>query len=70
MVKRAVLIAGAALGLPGCAHDAGRLNRHPTQGSTIGTDLNKAPAGRVHGPTGLGVDLTQGLDDADRGVLS
>jgi hypothetical protein len=70
MVKRAVLIAGAALGLHGCAHDAGRLNRHPPQESTIGTDLNKAPAGRVYGPTGLGVDLTQRLDGAYRGVVS
>ena len=58
MIKRAFAIAILAFVLPGCAHDAEWMHRQPAVESTIGTDPNKAPAGTVSGPRGMGVDLT------------
>ena len=58
MIKRAFAIAILAFVLPGCAHDAEWRHRQPAVESTIGTDPNKAPAGTVSGPRGMGVDLT------------
>ena len=58
MIKRAFAIAILAFVLPGCAHDAEWMHRHPGVESTIGSDPNEAPAGTVSGPRGMGVDLT------------
>ena len=58
MIKRAFAIAILAFALPGCAHDAEWMHRQPAVESTIGSDPNKAPAGTVSGPRGMGVDLT------------
>jgi hypothetical protein len=57
MVKRAVALGILALLLPGCAHNSDWLIRQPAVQSTIGNDVNKAPAGKVIPPPGLGVDL-------------
>ena len=58
MINRKFAIAILAFVLPGCAHDAEWMHRQPAVESTIGTDPNKAPAGTVSGPRGMGVDLT------------
>ena len=58
MIKRAFAIAVLALVIPGCAHDAEWMHRQPAVESTIGSDPNRAPAGTVSGPRGMGVDLT------------
>ena len=58
MIKSAFAIAILAFVLPGCAHDAEWMQRQPAVESTIGTDPNKAPAGTILGPRGMGVDLT------------
>src|SRR5207237_8691695 len=58
MIKRAVALGVLAVILPGCAHDSEWLHRQPAVESTIGTDPNKVPAGKVYGPAGMGVDLS------------
>jgi len=57
MVKRTVALGVLALLLPGCAHNSDWLIRQPAVESTLGTDPNKAPAGKVIPPPGMGVDL-------------
>ena len=58
MIKRTVVVAVLAGILPGCAHDVEWLHRQPAVESTIGTDPAKVPAGKVYGPAGMGVDLS------------
>ena len=53
-----VVLGVLALMLPGCAHNAGWLQRQPAVESTIGNDPKKMPAGKVIPPPGLGVDLS------------
>jgi hypothetical protein len=65
MTNRAIAIALLALVIPGCAHNAEWMQRQPGVESTIGTDFNKAPAGKVIPPPGLGVDLSYQSDDAN-----
>jgi hypothetical protein len=66
MVKRNVAVGVLALLLPGCAHNSDWLIRQPAVESTIGNDPNKAPAGKVIPPTGMGVDLGDRSNGASR----
>ncbi len=55
-VRLPIVAALIFLGLPGCTnHDW--MIRKPAVESTIGHDPNRAPAGTVIAPAGLGVDL-------------
>jgi hypothetical protein len=56
LIKRAVALGVVVLSLSGCA-DHDWMIRKPGVESTIGNDPNKAPAGKVISPPGMGVDL-------------
>ena len=43
--------------ISGCAHDVRWMQHQEPVQSTIGTDPNKAPAGKVIPPPGMGVNL-------------
>ena len=57
MVKRVRGLVLFAVAVSGCAHDSEWLQRQDPVESTIGRDPNKAPAGKVMPPPGMGVDL-------------
>jgi hypothetical protein len=59
MLKRNIGLAVLIGIVSGCAHDAEWMQRREPVQSTIGTDPNKAPAGKVIPPPGMGVDLGQ-----------
>ncbi len=62
-MMRAIAVSTLTWLTTGCAHDSEWLQRQPGVESTIGTDFNKAPAGRVIPPAGLGVDLSDQSHD-------
>ena len=59
MVRRVLGLLLFAVAVSGCAHDSDWLQRQDPVESTIGRDPNKAPAGKVMPPPGMGVDLGQ-----------
>jgi hypothetical protein len=63
VIKRALGLALFAALLCGCA-DKDWMMRKPGVESTIGNDPNKAPAGKVIPPPGMGVDLGARSPDA------
>jgi hypothetical protein len=56
--KRTIAITVLGASLSGCAADKDWMIRELGVESTIGTDMNKQPAGKVIPPAGLGGDLT------------
>ena len=56
VIKRALTVALFTAMISGCA-DKDWMIRKPAVESTIGNDPNKAPAGKVIPPPGMGVDL-------------
>jgi hypothetical protein len=56
VIKRSLALALFTAILSGCA-DKDWMIRKPGVESTIGNDPNKAPAGKVIPPPGMGVDL-------------
>ena len=59
MVGRVLGLVLFAVAVSGCAHDSEWLQHQDPVESTIGRDPNKAPAGKVIPPPGMGVDLGQ-----------
>jgi hypothetical protein len=70
MVKRYIGLAILIGMLSGCAHDAWWMQRQEPVQSTIGNDPNKAPAGKVTPPPGMGVDLGQSHSIMDKVPLA
>ena len=62
VIKRALAVALFTAMISGCA-DKDWMIRKPAVESTIGNDPNKAPAGKVIPPPGMGVDLGARLPD-------
>jgi len=67
LIKRAFALGALVLSLSGCA-DHDWMIRKPAVESTIGNDPNKAPAGKVIPPPGMGVDLGYFLDPTSRAL--
>jgi hypothetical protein len=67
MIKRIFALALFTAMLSGCA-DKDWMIRKPGVESTIGNDPNKAPAGKVIPPPGMGVDLGARSSDAPHAV--
>jgi hypothetical protein len=63
MIKRKIAVALFAASLSGCADKDWKIRKEGVE-STIGNDFNKAPAGKVMKPPGLGVDLGALVRDA------
>jgi hypothetical protein len=62
MIRRTLAIALFAALISGCANSDWMIRKPPVE-STIGNDPNKAPAGKVIPPPGMGVDLGALLPD-------
>ena len=69
VIKRALTVALFTAMISGCA-DKDWMIRKPAVESTIGNDPNKAPAGKVIPPPGMGVDLGARTPDAQDAIHS
>jgi hypothetical protein len=70
MLKRRIGLAILIGMLSGCAHDAWWMQDQEPVHSTIRNDPNKAPAGKVIPPPGMGVDLGQSHSISDKVPLA
>jgi hypothetical protein len=70
MHKRGIGLIVLIVLLSGCVHDPEWFQHQEPVQSTIGNDPNKAPAGKVIPPPGMGVDLGQSHSITDNVPLA